>query len=244
MTWANRLRLAVGFIAVLAIVLVATVALSVRQTEVSSSTASVKAMTYSVGSDYAGTVVDQKVKQGDTVTKGETLLTIQSAAVAAASAARGGIPVNESYTVGPGGMLTLKATEPGVIETMGTEIGGFVSAGSSLATVDRAQSLYVQAKFRLDPYDFSRVQKGARVDLVLPDQRQLTGTVSQIHVTTTSGGAASAEIRVISPQLALGKDNGLASPGTPVQATLRLRDDGLLGGLRVMAADFLQKLHL
>lgn len=244
MTWGNRLRLAAGLIVVLAVVLVSTLVLSVRQTEVSSSTASVNAMTYSVGSDYAGTVVDQKVKQGDTVTKGETLLTIQSAAVAAASATHPGIPANESYTVAPGGMLTLKATEPGVIEKMGAEIGGFVSAGSSLATVDRAQSLYVQAKFRLDPYDFSRVQKGARVDLVLPDQRQLTGTVSQIHVTTTSGGAASVEIRVTCPQLAVSKDSELASPGTPIQATLHLRDDGLLGGLRVMVADFLQKLHL
>jgi len=244
MTWANRFRLFFGLIVVLAIVLVSTLILSVRQTEVASSTASVKAITYTVGSDYAGTVVDEKVKQGDTVTKGEPLLTIQSAAVATASTQKGGIPSNESYTVSPGGMLTLKATQPGVIEKLGAQIGGFVSAGSAIATIDQAGSLYVQAKFRVDPYDFSRIQKGARVDLVLPDQRQVTGTVSQIKVTTTSGGEASAEIKVTSSQLAGRASHGLAVPGTPIQATLHLRDDGLLGGLRVLFVDLLHKLHL
>lgn len=244
MTWANRLRLFVGLIAVLAVVLVSTLILSVRQSEVTSSTASVKAITYSVGSDYAGTVVDEKVKQGDTVTKGEPLLTIQSAAVATASAIKGGIPANESYTVARGGMLTLNATQPGVIEKLSAQDGGFVSAGSSLATIDRADSLYVQAKFRVDPYDFSRISKGAHVDLVLPDQHQVSGTVSQIKVTTTSGGAASAEIKVTSSQLTQGASHGLAVPGTPIQATLRLRDDGPLGGLRVLFVSLLHKLHL
>lgn len=244
MTWANRFRLFFGLIAVLVIVLVSTLVLSVRQTEVASSTASVKAITYTVGSDYAGTVVDEKVKQGDTVTKGEPLLTIQSAAVATASAVKGGIPANESYTVAPGGMLTLTATQPGLIEKLGAQVGGFVSAGSAIATIDQAGSLYVQAKFRLDPYDFSRIQKGARVDLVLPDQQQLSGEVSQIKVTTTSGGAASAEIKVTSSQLAKRASHGLAVPGTPIQATLHLRDDGPLGGLRVLFVDLLHKLHL
>jgi len=119
-----------------------------------------------------------------------------------------------------------------------------VSAGSAIATIDQAGSLYVQAKFRLDPYDFSRIQKGARVDLVLPDQQQLSGEVSQVKVTTTSGGAASAEIKVTSSQLAKRASHELAAPGTPIQATLHLRDDGPLGGLRVLFVELLHKLHL
>ncbi|HEU0206594.1 MAG TPA: HlyD family efflux transporter periplasmic adaptor subunit [Pseudolysinimonas sp.] len=244
MTWATRIRLVIGLVAVLAVVLVFTLVLSVRQTEVTSASATVKALSYSVGSDFAGTVSELKVKEGDTVTKGEPLMTVQSAAVVTASAAKGGIPTSPSYKVSKGGMLTLNATEAGVVEKLGVQAGGFVSAGSALATIDRAQSLYVLAKFRLDPYDFSRIQKGARVDLVMPDQRQVTGTVSKIRVTTADNGTASAEVEVLVPQLTLGSDNGLGSPGTPVQATLRLRDDGPLGGLRVMFAQLLQKLHL
>jgi multidrug resistance efflux pump len=244
MTWTNRLRLFIGLIVVVIIVAGATLVLSVRETEVASSTASVKAITYSVGSDYAGTVVDQKVKTGDAVIKGQPLMTIQSAAVEAASATKAGVPASASYTVAPGGMLTLTATEPGVVESLGAHVGGFVSAGSALATIDQAKSLYVLAKFRIDPYDFSRIQKGASVDLIMPNQQKLSGTVSKIHVTTTSGGAASASIEIASPQLVLGQDNGLVTPGTPVAATLRLRDDGPLGGIRTMAVSLLQKLHL
>lgn len=244
MTWSNRLRLLLGVVVVIAIVGVSTLILSIRETQAASSTASVKAVTYSIGSDYAGVVVDEKVKPGDKVTKGEPLMTIQSAAVEAASATKPGIPTSESYTVASGGMLTLNATEPGVVETIGAHVGGFVSAGSALATIDQAKSLYVLAKFRIDPYDFSRIQKGAHVDLVMPNQQQLSGTVSKIHVTTTSGGTASASIEVSSPHLVLGQDDGLVMPGTPVAATLRLRDDGPLGGLRTMFVALLRKVHL
>jgi len=237
MTWANRFRLFIGLLVVVIIVAGATLILSVRETEVASSTASVKAITYSVGSDYAGTVVDQKVKAGDAVTKGQPLMTIQSAAVETASATKAGVPASASYTVAPGGLLTLTATEPGVIERLGAHVGGFVSAGSALATIDQAKSLYVLAKF-------PRIQKGASVDLVMPNQQQLSGTVSKIRVTTTSGGAASASIEISSPQLVLGQGNSLVTPGTPVAATLRLRDDGPLGGLRKLAVSLLQKLHL
>ncbi|MFC5501089.1 HlyD family efflux transporter periplasmic adaptor subunit [Lysinimonas soli] len=244
MTWANRLRLFTGLIVVIAIVAAATLVLSVRETEVASSSASVKAITYSVGSDFAGTVVEEKAKTGDTVKKGQPLMTIQSAAVETASATKAGIPSSEAYSVAAGGMLTLNATGPGVIESMGAHVGGFVSAGSALATIDQAGSLYVLAKFRIDPYDFSRIHKGARVDLVMPNQQQLSGIVSQIHVTTTTGGSASASIEVTSPHLVQGRDSGLVTPGTPVAATLHLRDDGPLGGLRVMVVGLLQKLHL
>jgi multidrug resistance efflux pump len=244
MTWANRFRLFLGFIVVVGIVVGATLVLSVRETEVASSSASVKAVSYSIGSDYAGTVVAEKVKAGDTVRKGEPLLTIQSASLATAALTKGGVPASEAYTVAPGGILTLTATEPGVVASMGAHVGGFVSAGSQLATIDRAGSLYVLAQFHIDPYDFSRIQKGARVDLVLPNQQQLTGTVSQINVTTTTAGAARVRVQVHSSALVLGKDNGLITPGTPVDATLRLRDDGPLGGLRVLFVNLLQKVHL
>jgi multidrug resistance efflux pump len=244
MTWANRLRLFVGLIAVVAIVAVATFVLSVRETEVASSSATVKAVSYSVGSDYAGTVVTEKIRAGDPVRKGEPLLTIQSAALAAAVSTKSAVPTSEAYTIARGGMLTLTATEPGVVSSVGAHVGGFVSAGSQLATIDRAGSLYVLAQFRIDPYDFSRIEKGARVELVLPNQRQLVGTVSRINVATTGGGAAKVRVQVKCPGLVLGKDNGLITPGTPISANLRLRDEGPLGGLREMFVSLLQKLHL
>ena len=243
MTWANRFRLLVGFIVVLIIALGCTLILSQRETEVDSRSASVRATTYSVGADYAGTVTTQNVNQGDTVKTGQPLLTIQSATLAAALAAKTRVPASTAYTVSTPGMLTLLATQPGVVSKIGAHVGGFVSAGSALASIDRTGSLYVLADFRLDPYDFSRIQKGALVDLTLPNQQQLSGTVARISVTTI-GGKADASIEVRSPHLVRGTHNGLVMPGTPISATLHLRPDGPLGGLRQIFVGLWEKIGL
>jgi multidrug resistance efflux pump len=243
MTWANRFRLFLGLIVVVAVVLGFTLILSQRETEVDSRSATVKAVTYSIGSDYAGTVMTQNVNQGDAVKTGQPLLTIQSATLAAALATRVKVPSSTAYTVAATGVLTLVATEPGIVSTIGAHVGGFVSAGSQLATIDRTGSLYVLADFRLDPYDFSRIQKGAKVDLILPNQEQLTGTVSRISVTTLAG-EADASIEVHSAQLVRGSHNGLIVPGTPISATLHLRPDGPLGGLKESFVSLLEKIGL
>jgi multidrug resistance efflux pump len=243
MTWANRFRLLLGLVVVVAVALGATLILSQRQTQVASRTASVKAITYSVGSDYAGTVVAQNVAAGDTVKKGQSLLTIQSATLLLDQKSTAGVPKSSAYKVTGAGMLTLVATQPGVVSRIGAQVGGFVSAGSALATVDRTGSLYVVADFRLDPYDFSRIDKGAKVDLILPNQQRLTGTVSRIDVTTI-GGKADASVEVRSTQLKTGTHDGLVAPGTPILANLHLRDNGPLAGLKENFVALLEKMGL
>jgi multidrug resistance efflux pump len=244
MTWSNRLRLFIGFIVVVAIALGATLILSQRETEVASRAASIHAVSYSVGSDYAGTIVDQKVNNGDSVKKGQRLMTIQSASLLADLNSKTSVPTSTAYTTSPDGTLTLIATQPGVVSQVGAHTGGFVSAGSSLATIDREGSLYVLADFRLDPYDFSRIQKGALVDLSLPNQQRLTGTVSRISVSTTAAGQADASIEVRSTQLELGKYDGLIAPGTPISATLHLRDNGPLAGVKESFVALLKQMGL
>lgn len=244
MTWGNRFRLFIGVIVVLGIVAGLTLVLSVRETEVASSSASIKAISYSVGSDFAGTVVDEKIKVGDTVKKGKPLMTIQSVALATATQEKGAIPTSSAYTVAPGGLLTLTATRAGVVGSVGANVGGFVNAGSQLASIDEANSLYVLAYFHINAYDFSRTRKGARVDLMLPNQQQVTGSVSELSVTTSASGTARVRVLVKCPQLVLGHDGGLMSPGTPIIATLRLRDSGPLGGVREMFAGLMERMHL
>ena len=240
MTWANRLRLLVGLVVVVAIALGATLILSERETQVESHSAQVKAVTYTVGSNYAGTVVAQPAGVGDKVKKGEPILTIQSAALATNTTR---VPSSSAYTVGSSGMLTLVATRAGTVAKVGAHVGGFVSAGSAIATIDRRGSLYVLADFRLDPYDYSRIEKGAKVDLILPNQQRLTGTVSRISV-TTMGSEADATVEIHSSQLVGGTHDGLIAPGTPISATLHLRDDGPLGGLKESFIALLEKIGL
>lgn len=243
MTWGNRMRLLVGLVIVVAIALGATLVLSQRQAEVTSKSASIKALSYTIGSDYAGTVVTGKAKTGDTVKAGEPIMTIQSAALARDIQSKVVVPKSTAYKVGKSGALTLLATQPGVVDRLGAQVGGFVSAGSAVATVDRTGTFYVAAEFNLDPYDFSRIQSGATVDLILPNQQRLEGKVYRVRVTTVSG-QAHASIEVRSDQLKQGAADGLVARGTPVEAVLHLRDDGLLGGLRENVLDLWHQVGL
>jgi multidrug resistance efflux pump len=243
MTWGNRMRLLAGLVIVVAIALGATLVLSQRQAEVTSKSASIKALRYTIGSDYAGTVVTAKAKAGDTVKAGGPIMTIQSASLARDIQSKVVVPKSTAYKVGKGGTLTLLATQPGVVDRLGAQVGSFVSAGSAVATVDRTGTLYVTAEFNLDSYDFSRIQSGAAVDLILPNQQRLAGKVYRVRVTTVSG-QAHASIEVRSAELKRGTADGLVAPGTPVEAVLHLRNDGLLGGLRENVLDLWHQVGL
>ncbi|MCU1581201.1 MAG: hypothetical protein QOD27_2200 [Microbacteriaceae bacterium] len=231
MTWGNRFRLLVGLIVIVAIVGAATLVLNQRESQVASTTASIKAISYSIGSDYAGTIVKQSVKQGDTVKQGQPLITIQSANLMAYLAQQKAKPTSTAYTIGPDGQLTLIATQPGIVSKINASVGGFVSAGQSLATIDRTGTLYTLATFKLDPYDFSRIQKGARVDLALPNSQEVAGSVSVVRV-QTAGGKADATVEIASNGLEIGGHNGLVQPGTPVTAVMHLREDGPFAGVK------------
>lgn len=234
MTWTNRFKLLGGVIGVIVIVAVATLILNKRESQVASTSASISAVSYSVGSDYAGTVTTQSVKEGDKVKKGDPLLTIQSTSlmtyISTLATQNKSLPTTTAYTVSDNGSLTLIATQPGVVARVRASIGGFVGAGDALVTIDRSGSLYALAKFKLDPYDFSRVQKGAQVEIVLPNTQRVLGKVSVVRVSTVRG-QANTEVEVSSRQLDFGGHNGLVEPGTPVTALMHLKDDGPLSGV-------------
>jgi len=234
MTWTNRFKLLGGMMVVIAIVAAATLILNRRESQVASTSAAISAVSYSVGSDYAGTVTKQSVKQGDKVKKGDPLLTIQSSSfmnyISTLAAEKKSLPTSTAYTVGDNGTLTLIATQPGVVSRVRASVGGFVGAGDTLATIDRSGSLYTLAKFKLDPYDFSRIEKGAQVEIVLPNTQRVLGKVSVVRVSTVRG-QANAEVEVSSRGLDFGGHDGLVEPGTPVTALMHLKDDGPLSGV-------------
>jgi len=231
MTWGNRFRLLGGLMLVLAIVGGATLVLNQRENQVASGSASLDAISYSVGSDYAGSVVAESVKAGDQVKKGDPLMTIQSATLLRDLSSPKTSPVSTAYTTSTDGTLTLTATQPGIVSSVRAQVGGLVGAGQPLATIDRTGPLFVLAKFRVDSYDFARIQKNARVEIVLPNHKRIMGAVSDVKVQTV-GGAADAAIKVTSTDLVAGSNDGLVEPGTPVTAILHLRDNGPLAGVK------------
>ena len=68
------------------------------------------------------------------------------------------------------------------------------------------------------------------MSILLPNNQTVDGTVSTIEVATEKGQALT-EVRVDSEELADDDLATLTKPGTPVVATLQLRDDGPLAGV-------------
>ena len=230
MTWVNRVKLFAGLVGVFALVAVLTLIFNQRQAQVASASASIQAAEYPVGTDYGGIVIERLVDEGDAVNAGQPLFTVQSPTLQA-DVAEGLVSLeNVAYSVSPDGVLTLTASIDGTVTGITTERGSFVQAGQVLATINRGGSLFVSAQFVLTSSDYAGIEEGAAVEIVLPNQARISGSLDSVEVMTVDGQAETTA-RVLSTGLADGEFNGLVAPGTPVSATLSLRDDGPLAGV-------------
>lgn len=243
MTWGNRIRLLLGLVAVVAIVAGCTALFTRRQAEVTSTSATIAADQYGIGTDYGGTVVSQHVRRGQTVHAGQVLFQVRSLALMQEILRNPVTFDTAGYTVARNGTMTFKATVAGTVSAVKVKQGDYVQPGSDLVTIDKARSLYVTGDYTLSPRDYERVEAGGAVDLMLPNQKVLPGRVEAVTVRTTQG-QAQAQITVSSAQLTEGAYSGLVSPGTPVTATLHLRQDDVFAGARDAGTAFLRKIGI
>ncbi|WP_062294117.1 HlyD family efflux transporter periplasmic adaptor subunit [Demequina phytophila] len=241
MTWGNRLKLVMGVIAVLLVVAAATILFNRRQSEVVSSTASIKAARYDVGTDYGGLVVRRFVEEGERVTKGAKLFAIDSPILA--RDIRQGLLEAVPGSLGKDGTVTVRAAIGGAVEDITADVGSFAGTGSVIAAIDERDSLYTEAEFVLSPRDFGRIGDDAMVELRLPDDSVLAGSVTDLSVETVEG-AAVVTVRIDSDDLVDNPEGALMKSGTPVEATLHLRDDGPLAGVTDALGDLARKVGL
>lgn len=227
MTWRNRFRMFFGVIFVVVLVAALTLVMSQRKGETISESASIQAQAYPVGTDYPGAVVEQFVQEGDQVVVGDPIAKVQSNVLMQDLDNGVDVATSDVYDVSSDGTLTLKSSVNGVIDSIEVRQGGYAAAGSTVATVWSTDKLYVEAEYVLDPTDYGRVEKGALVSILLPDTERVDGKVTSIDV-TTNDGVAQTTVRVDSKALVYGKQDGLIAPGTPVVATLQLRNDDAL----------------
>ncbi len=247
MTWSNRFRLYGGLVLVIALVAALTLVFNQRRSQALSLTAHVVADQVTVGAQFGGVVVDQKATAGDTVDKGDSLYTVvvprtvgnAGETVSAVAAVK-----NAAYAVDPKkSTVTYRALTTGVLTDVQSTEGGFVQSGAALATITAVGSEYAVAEFRLSPRDYGRVETGAHVDLLLPDNRTVPGEVRSVSV-ATEGGVALTKVTISSDALRDSANSKLTAPGTPLSATLALRDDGPLAGPTDAMFDFLRKIGL
>ncbi|WP_210479856.1 HlyD family efflux transporter periplasmic adaptor subunit [Naasia sp. SYSU D00948] len=243
MTWRNRLKLFGGLVGVVALVAALTVLFNQRHHAATSTTAAIAAQEYPVGTDYGGSVVQTFVQQGDVVRAGDPLVSVRSLTLLQDLGEGLLSPSTVGYSVSEDGVTTFTSAVDGTVADMDAHDGAFVQPGAILATIHRSDSLYVSATFALSPTDYSRVEQGATVDLVLPNRARIAGEVSQVSVSTVDG-VAEAELLVTSDGLIEGDLDNLVRAGTPVDATLHLRDDGPLAGVTDQVFAFARKIGL
>jgi multidrug resistance efflux pump len=241
MTWENRFRLILGVVGVFLLVAVLTVVFNQRQNQIASYTGAVAADEYTVGADYAGTVVKQSVQAGEPVTRGQRLFVVQSLQLK--ESLENGLEVldTDAYKVdAKRGTITYHAVTDGQVKELNARLGNSVSGGS-LATI-AGDNRYVLAKFRLVPRDYARVHSGSQATIRLANDQVITGTVSEVSATTGENGTAST-IRIASDALAR-VTPALAAPGAPVYVTVTLDASGPLAGISDAVTDTLAKIGL
>jgi hypothetical protein len=235
--------MSVGIVVVVVLVAAFTLVFLQRQSHVVSTSASISSESYDVGTDYSGYVTKQFVHVGDTVTKGQPLFTISSLSVLSFVSSKVKAFNSSAYTVTTDGTMTFLSPITGTVSAVRASVDGFVDGGSLLATVDKTGSLFVSSSYSITPRDYQRIDDGAAVDVTLPNDQVIHGKVQTVSVQTVDG-VAKTEIKVESAGLVDGSHSGLVSPGTPVTATLHLRQDRAVSGIQSTFSSVLARVGL
>jgi multidrug efflux pump subunit AcrA (membrane-fusion protein) len=227
MTWGARFRLLLGVLVVLVVVALATDHLNRARGLATSTSAQIVGQDVAVGTPYAGLVLDRLAAEGDEVAVGDPLFVVDSATLTYDLSLDAGRATPASTRVDADGHLVVEAAVAGTVRDVPVAAGEFVSAGAQLATIEQAGSRRVEADLTLTPEQYARLDRAATVTVTLPDTSELTGTVTDVRVTTT-GDAAQTVLTVEVPALAAGAETGMTAAGTPVVASVHLRNDGVV----------------
>ncbi|WP_158277102.1 HlyD family efflux transporter periplasmic adaptor subunit [Serinibacter arcticus] len=239
----TTIKLLTGLVLVLAVTAGSTYLLGNRLAQSTSDSASIQIGSLEIGTDYPGTVEETFVTDGEQVSAGQELFTVSSLALQ--RDLREGTVATDSggYTVDEDGTMTFLAPGDGVVSGLTARAGSFVPAGSVLTAIAQPETLYVLAQFDLTPREYARVEVGAAVGLSLPNAERLSGVVRSVSVTTNEG-RAQAVVVIESDALAGSSPDGLFQPGTPVEASMSLRDEGPLAEVVQSIGDFGRKIGL
>lgn len=244
MTWINRLRLWGSILASLIIVFLLVLVFNQRQHTIQSTSATIIAPRAQVASNYGGIVTKEYVKVGQTVKAGDALFDVSSVSLQQDLANGVKVASSDALSINTStGVITYKATIPGTVTQVNAQEGSFLTATQPLAVITGDAGRVAEARFTLTPREYGLVEKGAAVTLRLPDNTSVSGVVDSAVVQTQDGKAV-VTVRITSQELNGRELNLLATDGAPVQATVVLRDEGVLAGPTDALRDLFRKVGL
>ena len=244
MTWTIRLRLAATLLVTLVVVAALVVIFNQRQHTIASTSATIVAPSVTVASNYDGTVIRSYVDVGSDVTKGEKLFEVSSVSLQQDLANDVKIADSDALRVDEEtGTLTYLATTDGTVTQIEAEPGSYLGATQPLAVITGESGRVVEAQYTLTPGQYGLIDRGATVELSLPDDSTVMGEVDSAVVETVEGKAV-VTVRVTSEELNDRDLHLVATDGAPVSAVIQLRDEGVFAGPTDALRSFVRKVGL
>lgn len=189
---------------------------------VSTDLSTLEAPTVTVGTPWAGTVVQVTARDGDTVAAGDELMVVQSPALSDAVLQSGGVQTeSDSYRVSDAGTVTLLAPAAGIVRGLPTQSGSYAAPNATLASIAVEGDLVVRSSLTLTAQEFRRIGNEPIVDVTLPNGESVPTEAISLEFDSMEPGQRSATATVLSRSDALPESSSLVS-GMPVDGQLRL----------------------
>lgn len=215
----GRLKFFCGTVVVFVIVGLLVLYLNDAMSTVRAQRAELGADTTTVGVDYPGLVTQQRVTEGDKVTKGQTLFVVTSSQLMADIANHTVSPATLPFDVDKAGNIQVKANGDGYVQKIQYLQGAYVPGGAVIATLDTTTTLYISGHFHLSPPDYARLKKGNTMDVTFPDNSKVRAAVYSIALAQDGDTVDT----IVKARLPHGTAGNFRFPiGTPVEASLKL----------------------
>lgn len=130
---------------------------------VGASSANLIVPTYTVGSEYAGTITRQYVNGGETVKDGQKLFELKSDQLTSALASGQLKEANLTSQLNDDGAIVLSAQHDGVVSEVNYLKGSFVSPGKPIAVIKGTDVASVRASFELSGPQYAKLNPGSPI---------------------------------------------------------------------------------
>lgn len=151
-----------------------------RNTHPQSASATLKANTKTIGTDYAGQITREFVHKGDHVKTGDTLYYIKSPTLI--QAINSGLITTKDlpFRLTDTNEMIITATSNGYITAAPYTLGSYVRAASELATITNDETATVTANFTMSKPQYSKLTSSTPLKIALPDGRNIDGDITDI----------------------------------------------------------------